>query len=58
MIVEDDPSIFKLYEIILRLKGFTIIGKAVKGNEVVNLFKPIVSLINIYNKFILLQIST
>lgn len=41
LIVEDDLSLLKLYDIFLTLSGFTVFGKAKNGDEAVNLFKQI-----------------
>ena len=38
-IVEDDVFILKLYEIFLKMSGFSVIGKAKNGDEAVNFFK-------------------
>ena len=38
-LVEDDVCISNLYEIFLRLSGFSVIGKAQNGEEAVNSYK-------------------
>ena len=39
LIVEDDDSLRKLYQIALKLKGHDVIGVAGDGNEAVDMFK-------------------
>ncbi len=39
LIVEDDDSLRKLYQIALKLKGHNIIGSASDGNEAIDMFR-------------------
>ncbi len=39
LIVEDDLSLQKLYEMILKAYGYNVIGKANNGQEAVKLYK-------------------
>jgi len=43
LIVEDDFSLQRLYELMLMTQGFDIVGKANNGNEAINIFHTLIT---------------